>query len=125
MYAVNFDDSHLPPVPPEDAAVLATAVAGSVLLPGDAGYDDERAVFHLNHELVPAVIVVAHSAIDVQEAVAFAAGQRRPVLVKTTGHQIVGTAQGAVLITTHRLNDITIDAVGRTARVGAGVIWGE
>jgi hypothetical protein len=121
--AVNFDDSSLPPVRPEDAAPLAAAVAGSVLLPGDAGYDDERAVFNLNHELLPAVIVAAQSATDVQAAVAFAAGQHRPVLVKTTGHQMVGTAQGAVLITTHRMNDIAVDPVSRTARVGAGAIW--
>jgi FAD/FMN-containing dehydrogenase len=125
MYPVNFDDSPLPPVRPEDAAALVTAVAGSVLLPGDAGFDDERAVFNLNHELMPAVIVVAQSATDVQAAVAFAAGQHRPVLVKATGHQVVDTAQGAVLITTHRMNDVAIDAVGRTASVGAGVIWAE
>jgi FAD/FMN-containing dehydrogenase len=122
---MTFDDSSLPPVLAEDAAGLVTAVAGSVLLPGDAGYDDERAVFNLNHELVPALIVVAQSAADVQAAVAFAAGQHRPVLVKTTGHQIVGTAHGAVLITTHRMNDVVIDAVGRTAKVGAGAIWAE
>ena len=125
MSAMTFDDSSLPPVLPEDAATLVTAVAGSVLLPGDAGYDDERAVFNLNHELVPAVIVVAQSAADVQAAVAFAAGQHRPVLVKTTGHQMVGTARGAVVIATHRMNDVDIDAVGRTARVGAGAIWSE
>src|ERR1700743_1935555 len=125
MYTVNFDDSHLPPVRPEYAAALATAVAGSVLLPGDAGYDDECSVFNLNHELIPAVIVVEQSAIDVKAAVAFAAGQHRPVLVKATGHQIVGTAQGAVLITTHRMNDVDIDAIGRTARVGAGAVWAE
>src|SRR3954453_5089959 len=120
-----FNDSSLPPVLPEDAAPLVAAVAGSVLLPGDAGYDDERAVFNLNHELTPAVIVVAESAADVQAAVAFAAGQHRPVLVKTTGHQMVGPAHGAVVIATHRMNDVAIDAVGRTARVGAGAIWSE
>ena len=103
---------------------LAT-VAGSVLLPGDAGYDEERAVWNLNHELVPAVIVVPESAADVQAAVTFAARQHRPVLVKTTGHQIVGHAHGAVVIATHRMNDVTIDAAGRTARVGAGVLWSE
>ena len=119
------NDSSLPPVLPEDAAPLVATVAGSVLLPGDAGYDDERAVFNLNHELVPAVIVVPESAADVQAAVTFAAGQHRPVLVKTTGHQIVGQAHGAVVIATHRMNDITIDAAGRTARVGAGVLWSE
>ena len=122
---MTFHDLSLPPVLPEEAASLAAMVAGSVLLPGDAGYDDERAVFNLNHELLPAVIVVPQSAADVQAAVVFAAGQHRPVLVKTTGHQIVGSARGAVVIATHRMNDITIDAVGRTARVGAGVLWSE
>jgi FAD/FMN-containing dehydrogenase len=122
---MTFSDSSLPPVLPEDAAPLATTVAGSVLLPGDAGYDDERAVWNLNHELVPAVIVVPESAADIQAAVIFAAGQHRPVLVKTTGHQIVGSASGAVVIATHRLNGITIDPAGRSARVGAGVLWSD
>jgi FAD/FMN-containing dehydrogenase len=119
------DDSLLPPVLPEDAAALAATVAGSVLMPADSGYDDERAVWNLNHELVPAMIVVPESAADVQAAITFATRQRRPVLVKTTGHQIVGQAHGAVVIATRRMNDVVIDALGRTARVGAGVIWSE
>src|SRR3954469_11003905 len=118
-------DSSLPPVSPEDAKPLMATVVGSVLLPGDAGYDEECAVFNLNHELVPAVIVVAESATDVRAAVAFAARQHRPVLVKSTGHQMVGQAHGAVVIATRRMNDVAIDAVGRTARVGAGAIWSE
>jgi FAD/FMN-containing dehydrogenase len=120
-----FNDSSLPPVLPEDAASLVATVAGSVLMPGDAGYDDERAVWNLNHELVPAMIVVPESAADVQAAIIFAAAQRRPVLVKTTGHQIVGQAHGAVVIATRRMNEVAIDALGRTARVGAGAIWSE
>jgi hypothetical protein len=125
MYVMTFSDLSLLPVLPEDAAPLEAAVAGSVLLPGDAGYDDERAVWNLNHKLVPAVIVVPESTADVQAAVNFAARQHRPVLVKTTGHQIVGLAQGAVVIATHRMNDIKIDVAGRTAQVGAGVLWSE
>lgn len=122
---MTFTDLSLPPVSPEDAAPLVAAVVGSVLLPGDEGFDDERAVFNLNHELVPAVIVVPESAADVKAAVAFAAARHRPVLVKTTGHQMVGSAHGAVVIATHRMNDVTIDAVARTARVGAGAVWSE
>src|SRR5262245_31761784 len=125
MYVMTFSDSSLPPVLAANAAPLVAAVAGSVLLPGDAGYDDERAVWNLNHELVPAVIVVPESAADVQAAVAFAAKQHRPVLAKATGHQIVGDAYGAVVIATRRMNDVAIDAVGRTARVGAGAIRSE
>ncbi|CDY78546.1 FAD-dependent oxygenase [Caballeronia glathei] len=120
-----FNDLSLPPVLPGDAAPLVATVEGSVLLPGDAGYDDERAVWNLNHELMPAMIVVPESVADIQVAITFAAGQHRPVLVKTTGHQIVGQAHGAVVIATRRMNDVVIDAVGRTARVGAGVIWSE
>src|ERR1700761_3017687 len=120
-----FNDLSLPPVLPEDAAPLVGKIAGSVLLPRDTGYDHERAVWNLNHELAPAVIVVPESAADVQAAVAFAAGQHRPVLVKTTGHQIVGQAHGAVVIATRRMNDVAVDAVRRTARVGAGAIWSE
>ena len=120
-----FNDSSLPPVMPEDTAPLVATVAGSVLLPGDAEYDDERAVFNLNHQLTPAVIVVPESAADVQAAVSFAAGQHWPVLVKTTGHQIVGSASGAVVIATHRMNDIMIDAASRSVRVEAGVLWSE
>jgi FAD/FMN-containing dehydrogenase len=119
-----FNDSSLP-VLPKDAAALAAAMTGSVLLPGDAGYDDERAAFNLNHELAPAVIVVVESAADVQAAVAFAARQHRPVTVNTTGHQVVGPAPGAVVIATHRMNDVTVDAAGRIARVGAGAVWSE
>jgi hypothetical protein len=80
MSAMTFDDSSLPPVQSEDAATPVLVVAGSVLLPGEAGYDDECAVFNLNRELLPAAIVVAQSAADVQAAVAFAAGQHRPGL---------------------------------------------
>jgi FAD/FMN-containing dehydrogenase len=125
MYVMILGDFSLPPVLPEDVEPLVAAVEGSVLLPGDTGYDDERAVWNLNHELVPAVIVVPESPADVQAAVTFAARQHRPVLVKTTGHQIVDQARGAVVIATRRMNDVTIDAVGRTGRVGAGAIWFE
>jgi len=125
MNIVRLDDFPLSPLLRADVTPLRASVAGSVLLPGEAGYDDERAVWNLNHELVPAVIVVPESAADIQAAVSFAAKQHRPVLVKTTGHQIVGQAHGAVVIATRRMNDVAIDAVGRTARVGAGVIWSE
>jgi FAD binding domain/Berberine and berberine like len=118
-------DSSLPPLRSDDVQSLTAVVAGSVLLPGAAGYDDERAVFNLNHELAPALIVVAENAADVQAAVSFAAARGRPVVVKTTGHQMVDPAHDAVVIATRRMNDVVIDAAGRTARVGAGALWSD
>ncbi|MFC0547883.1 FAD-binding oxidoreductase [Kutzneria chonburiensis] len=120
---MTIHNSSLPPLLSDDVESLA--VAGSVLLPGTAGYDEERTVFNLNHELAPALIVVAENAADVQAAVAFAAARGRPVLVKTTGHQMVDPARDAVVIATHRLNDVIIDVERRTARVGAGALWSE
>ncbi len=122
---MTFSGSRLSPILPKDIGPLVSKVAGSVLPPGDAGYDDERAVWDLNHELTPAVIVVPANVADVQAAVAFAADQRWPVLVKATGHQIINKARDAVVIATRRMNDVAIDVVGRTARVGAGAIWSE
>lgn len=68
-------DSSLRPVLPDDAAVLAASVTGSVLLPGDAGYYDEGAVVNVKHDLLPALIVVAENAADIQAAATFATGQ--------------------------------------------------
>src|SRR6202000_2418111 len=38
---------------------------------------------------------------------------------------MVVSASAAVVIATHRMNDITIDAGRRSVRVGAGVLWSE
>jgi hypothetical protein len=93
MSTMTFDDTSPPPVPSEDAATLDLVVPGSVLLPGEAGYDDECAAFNPNHELPPAVIVIAQSAADVQAAVAFAAGQHRPVQAGSSTRTAENTLQ--------------------------------
>jgi hypothetical protein len=107
MSAMTFDDSSLPPVQSEDAATLVLVVAGSVLLPGEAGYDDECAVFNLNDELLPAM--VAQSAADVQAAVAFAAGQHRPVQAgsgtRTAGNELQDYWQQATSVPNANFSD--------------------
>lgn len=106
-----------------DVTELISKVTGSVLTPDDAGYADECHLYNLAHELAPAVVVVAIDAADVQAAVRFAGAHGMPVVAKTTGHQIVAPAHGGVLITTHRMTGVQVDAENRTARVEAGVVW--
>ncbi|MCM3302264.1 nuclear transport factor 2 family protein [Streptomyces pseudogriseolus] len=58
-----------------------------------------------------------------QVAVRFAAQRRLPVAVMATGHQATLPADDAVLITTHRMAQVSIDPTSRTARVAAGARW--
>jgi FAD binding domain len=108
---------------PEEAAELAAQVVGPVLLPGEDGYAVECAIYNLNLVLEPALVVGVTSAADVQAAVRFAAQRGLPVAVKATGHQTPCPAHGAVLISTQRMNGVTIDAETRTARIECGVRW--
>jgi FAD/FMN-containing dehydrogenase len=102
---------------------LKSLVQGRVLLPGEEGYDAERAGWNLAVDHHPAVIVVATCADDVAAAVRFAAADGLPVMVQATGHGPSVPADGAVLISTRRMTDLEVDPDAGTARIGAGVKW--
>jgi len=96
-----------------------------VLRPGDSGYEEELAGFQTGFAQRPAAVFAASSAHDVARAVAYAAAEGLPVGVQATGHGLPGSTQGGVLITTRRMDGVTVDAGARTARVQAGVRWGQ
>ncbi|MDT7786535.1 MAG: hypothetical protein QOF58_4954 [Pseudonocardiales bacterium] len=90
----------------------------------DAGYDTERSGYNLSVEHKPEVVVPAASVDDVIAAVRHAAAHGLGVAVQATGHGPSRSADGQVLITTSRLDGITIDPAARTARIEAGVRGG-
>ncbi|WTI39219.1 FAD-binding oxidoreductase [Streptomyces sp. NBC_00589] len=96
-----------------------------VLRPGDTGYDEELAGFQTGFTQRPAVIFAASSADDVAAAVRYAASAGLPVGVQATGHGLPGAAEGGVLITTRRMDGVSVDPRARTVRVQAGVRWGQ
>ncbi|MFJ5036188.1 FAD-binding protein [Streptomyces sp. NPDC088560] len=102
---------------------LRQFVAGPVLEPGEEGYEAECATFNLTCGFRPAVVVGATSELDVRTAVRFAVRHGLPVAVKSAAHQVVSPAQGGLLITTQRMQRITVNAEERTVRVEAGVRW--
>ncbi|MEU5911672.1 FAD-binding oxidoreductase [Micromonospora sp. NPDC047527] len=110
------------PVTEAAVARLAAQTAGPVLLPGNDGYDAECASYNLAIPQQPALVVGAAGAADVQAAVRFAAEHGLPVGVLATGHSAL-PSDGALLITTRRMDGVVIDAEARTARVEAGVRW--
>ena len=108
-----------------DIAALRHAVRGSVLAPGDDGWDEARTPWNLAVEQHPALIVVPANSADVQEVVRFAAANGLRVAPQGTGHGVsaLGDLSDAVLVRMHRLRDVQIDVEAQEARVGAGAIW--
>jgi FAD/FMN-containing dehydrogenase len=108
-------------------AMTVDGFGGTLLLPGDADYDDARQVSNALIDRHPAAIARCRSADDVAAVVCMAARQGRDVTVRAGGHGVFGTgvADGAMCIDLREMRRIDVDPVSRTARVEAGVLWGE
>ncbi|PWW21943.1 FAD/FMN-containing dehydrogenase [Geodermatophilus normandii] len=108
---------------PAAVADLRGRVHGPVYVAGDEGLAAEVAAWNLAVTHTPAVAVGATCAADVAAAVSFATAQGLPVAVQATGHGPVRNADGALVVTTRRMQGVGVDPVRRTARVEAGVKW--
>lgn len=102
---------------------LAAAVAGPVLTPDHPDYAAEIAGFNLAVTAAPAVVVGATDAQDIATAVAWAADAGLRVTVQATGHGLSDDLAGTLLVSTRRLDRVSVDPVGATATVGAGARW--
>ncbi|WP_236050646.1 FAD-binding oxidoreductase [Nonomuraea cypriaca] len=89
----------------------------------DPEYDAERTGYQLLAPHEPDLIVPATTAGDVRRAVARAAADGLPVTVQNTGHGLPVTTSGGLLITTGRMDAVTVDPAAGTARIEAGVRW--
>jgi FAD/FMN-containing dehydrogenase len=106
---------------------LRAALAGEVILPADAGFEEGRKIFNAMHDKRPAVIARCRSTADVVAAVDFARKYGLLVAVRSGGHSVAGPSVCAdgILIDLSGLKTIEVDAAARTARAGGGVLWGE
>ncbi|MGN6600069.1 MAG: FAD-binding oxidoreductase [Actinomycetes bacterium] len=68
-------------------------------------------------------VVEAHSAEDIAVGLRWAARAGVPVGILSTGHGAVDSCRGGLLISVGSMNDVAVDPVERTARVGAGAKW--
>ncbi|WP_406864119.1 FAD-binding protein [Streptomyces sp. HUAS MG47] len=102
------------------AARLGEQVRGTVLGPGDPGFDAGCSGFQTDYRHRPSVLVQAAGADDVAAAVAHAAAHGLPVAVQATGHGLSVPLDGGVLISTARMTGVTVDPAAATARIAAG-----
>jgi FAD/FMN-containing dehydrogenase len=109
------------------ADALRTRLQGDVIPARDPAYDDARRGWNLAHDLRPAMVAEPAGAEDVREVVAFARDAGLRVLVQGTGHNAtpLGDLSDVVLVRTHRMRGVEIDADHRIARVEAGARWSD
>jgi FAD/FMN-containing dehydrogenase len=110
---------------PPDISGLAADVSGPVLGPGDPGYAEEVAGFNTAVVHRPAVVVGAATAQDVSTALRYADAHGLPVAVQATGHGANMPFESGLLISTRRLDSVSVDPATRTATLGAGARWRE
>ena len=108
-----------------DLEMLRAAVTGGIFGVGDAGYDQARQAWNLAIDERPAIVVMAESAADVEQAVRFARTHGLRIAPQGTGHGAgpLESLQGAMLLRTSRMRGVRIDPVSRSVRVEAGALW--
>ena len=95
--------------------------------PGDAGYDEARAVHNGMIDRHPAAIVRCASPQDVARAISFARAHDKRIAVRGGGHNGggLGVADDAVVVDLAGLKDVVVDPGTETVLVGGGCTWAE
>lgn len=106
-----------------DFAALRSHVSGTVLTPRDQGFAAEVTGVNLSFPHRPDVVVGVASVADAVAAVTFAQERRMPVRMLATGHGSHTLITDGMLITTFRLDSLSIDERTGIASIGAGVRW--
>ena len=106
---------------------LRAGLAGRVIGPEDAEYDEARAVFYGGFDRRPAAIVRAANADDVSRVVTVAADTGFELAVRSGGHSVAGhsTTEGGIVLDLSEMRDLEIDPESRTAWVEPGLTTGE
>ena len=106
---------------------LRAAIDGRVITPGDAGYDQARAVFYGRSDHRPVVIVRPTDASDVSQVVLLARESGLELAVRSGGHSLAGhsTTDGGIVLDLREMRALDIDAEGRTAWAETGLTTGE
>ncbi|WP_456847147.1 FAD-binding oxidoreductase [Cellulomonas sp. P5_C6] len=110
--------------PATAAAVQALADSGvPVHLPGTEAYAALTGTSNITKAIRPAAVVAARGPDDVSHTLRLAATAGLRVAVQSTGHGATETMEDAILVSTVALDEVTVHAEERWARIGAGVRW--
>jgi FAD/FMN-containing dehydrogenase len=102
---------------------LQQQITGTILTPGDLGYDQTRRGWDLSINQYPALILVPENAEDVAAGVRFAREAGLGIAIQSTGHGMLYPANDNLLIVTSQMNAVEVNAEARTAHIEAGATW--
>jgi len=113
----------------EESVVEAfrAGLRGELVAPGDAGYDEARALWNGMIDRRPALIARCAGAADVITSLKLALEHDLLVSVRGAGHNIAGKASvdDGLMIDLSRMRDVRVDPTARTVRVGPGATLGD
>ncbi len=106
----------------EEIQKFRTSVEGSVILPEDKTYNEERKVYNAMIDKKPSIIVKCRNEEDVIEAVNFARKNDLEVSIRSGGHNGAGLAlvDDGLVIDLSKMKDYDMDAENKTLRIGPG-----
>jgi FAD/FMN-containing dehydrogenase len=109
-----------------EIADLAAALPGRVTQPGDAAYDQNRAVLFDPADCLPAALVRAASPADVSHVIGFTRQHGLDLAIRGGGHSGSGhgTVDGGIVIDLRELDEVVVDEPTATAWVGGGTTVG-
>jgi FAD/FMN-containing dehydrogenase len=106
-------------------AALRDRLEGTVVLPGEAAWDEARQAWNLAVDQRPSLVALPRCAADVQALVDFARSHGLRVAMQGTGHNAapMGPLDGTMLVKTSEMRKVEIDEPHCVARVEAGALW--
>jgi hypothetical protein len=109
------------------AEALRSTMAGTLIAPGDPGYDTARSLWNGSFDPHPAVIACCASSEDVAAAVGFAEANGLEIAVRGGAHSFsgAGACDDGMMIHLGALSSVRVDPDARHARVGGGTTWAE
>jgi FAD binding domain/Berberine and berberine like len=104
-----------------------THLRGTLLQPGDGGYDDARTIHNGMIDRRPALILRCAGVADVVTGVRFAREHDLLVSVRAGGHGMPGYAvcEAGLMLDLSGMKGVQVDPEQRTVRAEAGVTWSE
>ncbi len=101
-------------------------VKGSVILPGEAGYDEARAIWNGMFDKKPAIIVRCLNANDVSQSVRYAREHQLTIAVKGGAHNSAGNAvsDDGMMIDLSLMQKVDVNPEKGTAKVEGGCLLG-